>query len=294
MNPNEPSRNHVYLHNNIFISRAVDAGIETFKMSQGDFAAKKAASRDAQCMSFVHRMDAPNLFTLATVLVDYLGVRYVCQSIVPGILSGEKTHTLMYGAVEAASPLAWEEEMHTLLEQNLGKTAMCATRVQPTQPLPDERVQEIEALRTEPPVARETAREEPTTRVCGPIEGKGIKGSDNRCYVLDLYRLTPRDANWIPKSMGGTGKWEDEDVKSEGPIPADLEDDEWMTAVLRQELVTQLTHQKMAAYLKEKKEKESEDKKEIENKEESEIKEESGDKKESENEQDSLRMLLKI
>jgi hypothetical protein len=27
-------------------------------------------------------------------------------------------------------------------------------------------------------------------------------------YVLDLLRLTPRDANWCPQRRGGTGKWE--------------------------------------------------------------------------------------
>ena len=36
MNPNEPARSHVYFHNNIFFSRAVDAGVDTFKISQGD------------------------------------------------------------------------------------------------------------------------------------------------------------------------------------------------------------------------------------------------------------------
>jgi len=42
MNPNEPTRSHVYLHNNIFFSRAVDAGADTFKISQGDRAARKS------------------------------------------------------------------------------------------------------------------------------------------------------------------------------------------------------------------------------------------------------------
>mmetsp|Transcript_8650 Transcript_8650/g.9915 ORF Transcript_8650/g.9915 Transcript_8650/m.9915 type:complete len:1345 (+) Transcript_8650:157-4191(+) len=252
MNPNEPMRSHVYLHNFIFISRAVDAGVETFKMSSGDRAAKKAASRDAQCMAILHRMDVSGLYTLATVLVDYLGTRYVCQSVVPGILQGDKTHTLVYGAVEASAQLTWTEEMHQLLEKYVGKHAMCATRLQPTQPLTDSRLKEIAKLRTEPPLKQdedEATERAPTTCICGPIEGKGIKGSDHRNYVLDLTRLTPRDTNWIPKSEGGTGRWEDFGM-SNANIPDSLHDDEWVTAVLRQELVTQLTHQKMTSYLK--------------------------------------------
>jgi len=254
MNPNEPTRSHVYLHNFIFISRAVDAGVETFKMSCGDRAAKKAASRDAQCMAILHRMDVSGLYTLATVLVDYLGTRYVCQSVVPGILQGDKTHTLVYGAVEASAQLTWTEEMHQLLEKYVGKHAMCATRIQPTQPLTDERLAEIATLRTEPPLKQaedESVERAPTTSICGPIEGKGIKGSDQRNYVLDLTRLTPRDANWVPKSEGGTGRWEGV-ATANANIPESLHDDEWVTAVLRQELVTQLTHHKMANYLKSK------------------------------------------
>ena len=46
-----------------------------------------------------------------------------------------------------------------------------------------------------------------------PVEWKGIKGADGRCYMLDLLRLTPRDANWIKEdwqkpSGSGTGVWE--------------------------------------------------------------------------------------
>eukprot|EP00957_Ditylum_brightwellii_P136812 10432690-Ditylum_brightwellii.AAC.1 len=100
--------------------------------------------------------------------------------------------------------------MHDLLETSLGKGLMVATRPVPTLPLSDERMSEIEKLKT---VALEainkdgeekTEGKSPTTNICGPIEVKAIRGSDQRKYVLDLTRLTPRDANWVPKSEGGT------------------------------------------------------------------------------------------
>ena len=90
MNPNENARSHVYLHNNIFFSRAVDSGVDTFKLCQGDKCARKSASRDAQCLGIIHKLDVAGMNTLATVLIDYLGTRMVCQSIVPSILLGEK------------------------------------------------------------------------------------------------------------------------------------------------------------------------------------------------------------
>lgn len=35
----------------------------------------------------------------------------------------------------------------------------------------------------------------------GPIETKIIRGTDNRTYLLELMRITPRDANFVPVSI---------------------------------------------------------------------------------------------
>lgn len=266
MNPNEPSRSQVYLHNNIFFSRAIDAGIETFKIAKGDKAARKSASRDVHCLGALHRMEKTGLYTLATVLIDYLGTRFVCQSILPGILSGEKSHSLLYGTVEAGFPLAWDKEMHELLEETLGKMWI-ANRTLPREPLTDERVAAIKAAKPSLPMYEDKGNAETqqeatnaTVEICGPIEAKGIKGSDQRKYVLDMTRLTPRDANWIEEKKGGTGKWESVmdtggSSKSQLKIPKSLADDEWTLAVLRPELVNSYTQLLLTKYATEKKKK---------------------------------------
>jgi protein TIF31 len=266
MNPNEMTRSQVYLHNSIFFSRAVDAGVETFKIARGDRAARKSASRDIQCLGALHRMERTDLHTLATVLIDYMGTRYVCQSILPGILSGEKAHTLLYGAVEAGSPLMWDKEMHEALESTFGKVMMVATRAIPRNPLTDERAAEIQELKNASPLYLKPQEEEkqpeeasPTISVCAPIEAKGIRGSDQRKYVLDMTRLTPRDANWVMEKGGGTGKWEsllkpNGSSKVHANIPKQVDDDEWILAVLRSELVTNYTGVCMSKFLKNKKE----------------------------------------
>ncbi|KAL3922717.1 MAG: hypothetical protein SGILL_002055 [Bacillariaceae sp.] len=249
MNPNEATRSQVYLHNNIFFSRAVDAGIETFKVAKGDKAARKSASRDIHCIGTMHRTEKTGIHTLATVLIDYLGSRYVCQSILPGILSGEKTHTLLYGAVEAGTALAFDKEMHNLLENSLGKNLMIASRRMARDPLTPEKAAEVVAVRQASPLylealklKEEESKEEdigPIVDLCAAVETKGIRGSDTRTYVLDMTRITPRDANWVPKSMGGTGKWEsmsetNRASKNGNRIPEDIEDDEWTVASERE------------------------------------------------------------
>eukprot|EP00586_Coscinodiscus_wailesii_P011906 CAMPEP_0172490946 /NCGR_PEP_ID=MMETSP1066-20121228/21577_1 /TAXON_ID=671091 /ORGANISM="Coscinodiscus wailesii, Strain CCMP2513" /LENGTH=1498 /DNA_ID=CAMNT_0013259693 /DNA_START=166 /DNA_END=4662 /DNA_ORIENTATION=- len=272
MNPNENCRSHVYLHNNIFFSRAVDAGVDTFKIVRGDGAARKSAGRDCSCMSSLHRLDVEGLYTCATVLVDYLGMRIVCQCVVPGILHGEKSHTLLYGAVEAGAPLSWSEEMHGLLEKSIGKECMIATRRVWKHPLKDERVEEIRGagIQGVKEVAEEkdtgTETDDEMITICGPLEAKGIKGSDQRKYVLDVTRLTPRDANWVSKELGGTGNWErvwEEDMKGrkgaekekrEKYIPKCLDDEEWAMAVLRPEFISSLTHKNMMKFLEKERE----------------------------------------
>lgn len=265
MNPDESSRSHVYLHNNIFFSRAVDAGLDTFKIAQGDGCARKAANRDANAVGMLHRTDIEGLHTLATVLIDYLGTRFVCQSIVPGILQGEKAHSILYGAVEAVSPLAWDAELHKKLEDKLGKNFMIASRKIAKSPLTNERLEYIRSHRIAALPSKEESEENSDELVeyCGPIEMKGIKGSDQRAYCLDLTRLTPRDANWVPKSVGGTGKWEEEykeyKAKSQRLIPSDINDEEWIVSVLRPELVTLFTREKMREWIKSRQKKEEKD-----------------------------------
>jgi protein TIF31 len=265
MNPNEQARSHVYLHNNIFFSRAIDAGLDTFKIIQGDAAAKKSASRDAHNIGVLHRLDVPGLHTLATVLVEYLGMRIVCQSVLPGILHGEKSHSILCGAVETLSKFQSKDDMLKLLESSIGQACMIATRAIPVQPLTDERMDIIKKYRITPvseavKTASMNEKEEETNdpnnnsenksvQFCGPMEMKGILGSDKRKYVLDCTRLTPRDANWVSVSNGGTGRWEElyaNQSTNATLVPPTLDDDEWTVCVLRSELFASYAALKIA------------------------------------------------
>ncbi|KAL9178477.1 hypothetical protein ACHAXT_001815 [Thalassiosira profunda] len=265
MNPHEPSRSHVHLFDHIFFSRALDPGPDTFKIVRGDGAARKTASRDAHNTGVLHRLDVPGLHTLAVVLVEYAGARWVCQSIVPGILHGDKAHTLLCGAVETLSALRCDDEMRTLLEGSLGEHCMVAARNVPAHPLTDERMAALRRHRVREGSAEreggnnDDEEENPpptsTVRVCGPVEMKGIRGSDGRRYVLDCARLTPRDANWVDESSGGTGNWEAVQSRHNGDaserVPATLDDDEWTACILRPELVTAYAEVQMGKFLKE-------------------------------------------
>jgi hypothetical protein len=141
-----------------------------------------------------------------------------------------------------------------------------ATRMIPAHPLTDERMDVIKKYRITPPLPEPANNpinedknhaiddgKEKSVEVCGPMEMKGILGSDKRKYVLDCTRLTPRDANWVGESSGGTGRWErgwiSESAKLHNLVPPTLDDDEWTVCVLRPELVASYAELKISEFL---------------------------------------------
>mmetsp|Transcript_13505 Transcript_13505/g.37311 ORF Transcript_13505/g.37311 Transcript_13505/m.37311 type:complete len:1224 (-) Transcript_13505:163-3834(-) len=257
MNPNEGSRTQVYLHNNIFVSRALDVGPETFRLVKGDRAAKKSASREIQCIKTFHRMESSGFYTLATVLIDYLGSRYICQSILPGILQGERSHTILLGSVDVEILMKCDEDFQELLKEKIGEPLNLLSRPVYTNPLSDNRREECRRMKkaslvveaVEETKEKEVESEE-TMYTCCPLETKGIQGSDQRRYLLDFGRMTPRDANWVPQAQGGTGKWEA--TESVNRIPKSLFDEEWTMNVLRPELVNQWIRSEMSKFIEQK------------------------------------------
>lgn len=255
MNPNEGTRTQVFLHNNIFISRSLDVGPDTFRLTKGDAAAKKSVSREIQCIKTLQRMDNSDMCTLGTVLIDYRGSRFMCQSVLPGILSGDKCHKVLLGSVDTELPLNWDENVHETLLSKLGEPLNLRSGPLFKSPLTGARKEECRKMRksspTEPKAQNGEGKKDTTSdeegkededekvMTCVPIESKVIQGSDQRKYILDFARMTPRDANWVAENKGGTGRWESvqKDNGTTRFVPSSLEDEEWTTHILRPELI---------------------------------------------------------
>jgi hypothetical protein len=50
--------------------------------------------------------------TLAYCIVDYKGHRLVAQSVVPGLLYGNKTAELKYGSPDLGETIKWDKDFH--------------------------------------------------------------------------------------------------------------------------------------------------------------------------------------
>eukprot|EP01102_Stenamoeba_stenopodia_P011896 TRINITY_DN3690_c0_g1_i2.p1 TRINITY_DN3690_c0_g1~~TRINITY_DN3690_c0_g1_i2.p1 ORF type:complete len:1154 (-),score=336.56 TRINITY_DN3690_c0_g1_i2:321-3782(-) len=172
LNPMDAEKSHMYIFNNIFFSHALDAR-DIYLDIGGDKAAHKAANNDLKGVISYNTADVDGLHTLLTAMIDYRGYRLVAQSIIPGILHREETAVVLYGSKDHTNPgktIVADKTFHELMTK-AGKLL---------------HISEHEVVDEEGNVVKLSC----------PIECKGISGTDNRRYILDLIRSSPRDANY--------------------------------------------------------------------------------------------------
>ncbi|KAK9058159.1 hypothetical protein SSX86_022999 [Deinandra increscens subsp. villosa] len=221
INPTDPECFHMYVHNNIFFSFAVDADLELSRkqssdsnlntsektltksskvngekssvatmenhhlngeaesasdapsevqLAESEQATYASSNNDLKGTKAYQEADVPGLYNLAMAIVDYRGHRVVAQSVLPGILQGDKSDSLLYGSVDNGKKICWNQDFHS-------KVLEASKRL---------RVKEHTVLDGSGNVFQ----------IAAPVECKGIVGSDDRHYLLDLMRVTPRDANY--------------------------------------------------------------------------------------------------
>ncbi|CAB4298428.1 unnamed protein product [Prunus armeniaca] len=193
INPTDPECFHMYVHNNIFFSFAVDADLEQLskkhikyngmscamesapdvsaetQLGETEQATYASANNDLKGTKAYQEADVSGLYNLAMAIIDYRGHRVVAQSVLPGILQGDKSDSLLYGSVDNGKKICWNEEFHS-------KVVEAAKRLH---------LKEHTVLDGSGNVFK----------LAAPVECKGIVGSDDRHSLPDLMRVTPRDCN---------------------------------------------------------------------------------------------------
>ncbi|ODV82800.1 hypothetical protein CANARDRAFT_30523 [[Candida] arabinofermentans NRRL YB-2248] len=186
MNPTEDPSEFIYLRNGIFYSLAVD-GAGQFNSIGGNEAARASVTRDLNGVKYLNRLDVDGVYHLCTAVVDYCGKRIVCQTPVPGIFNqapvpeaseGEESapapNMIVYGSSEEATALNADAEFVKKFK-SIG-----------------------EAFHLKPHKAW-TKDGSIVEEVVTSMDTKGMKGTDGREYIIDLYRTTPLDIEFIEK-----------------------------------------------------------------------------------------------
>jgi protein TIF31 len=212
LNPNEPSRSHMWLTSNIFITKAIDS-IDAYSHLGGDAAAHVSHAKDAEGVRLLNRLDVDGVNLLGHTVIDWQGERWVCQSVLPGIFSrnqappaaeeGDKKEDwvkvdsedddqpaanplIIYGVdSEQTSTLHWDQATHEIMEKIAGHQRLAAHKVS----------------------AGGEERE-----FYASSEVKGLRGSDGRRYLLDLPRLNPVDVEFLEKDYAGKLAGPEKDV----------------------------------------------------------------------------------
>lgn len=173
LNPNEPKRQQVYVYNYIFYSFTVDT-IHNFGdlSSQENNPSFTQANHDMTGLRSLQFLEIDNLYYLATAVIHYRGHRIIAQSIIPGILNNSDLASLAeYGTVDEQKSIQSHPEFHEMMKQ------VCSKMNIQVNSLKDQSGKEVE--------------------IAGCVEIKGIRGTDKRCYIVDLQGMTPRDANYM-------------------------------------------------------------------------------------------------
>ncbi|KAL2326480.1 hypothetical protein Fmac_025538 [Flemingia macrophylla] len=138
--------------------------------AESDMATYASVNNDLNGTKAYLEADVPGLYNLAVAIIDYRGHRVLAQSVLPGILQGDSLDTLVYGSLDNGKKIVWNEDFHS-------KVLEAAKRLH---------LKEHSVIDGSGNISK----------LAVAVDSKGIIGSDKRHYLLDLLRVTPRDANY--------------------------------------------------------------------------------------------------
>ncbi|WFD20619.1 Intracellular distribution of mitochondria [Malassezia caprae] len=183
MNPADAPSTHMFLFNNLFVTRGIDS-VGLYEGLGGDAAAHVAVSKDAQGVRSLALLDVPGLHLLGTAVIDWLGERWVVQTVLPGLFrqvaadaaasDAEPTH-VAHGGLEGPDTIHTDAAFDELMRQAAQRLHLAPHTVRDAHGTPHEMALSVDC--------------------------KGLHGTDGRRYVLDVARLTPTDIGWIENEM---------------------------------------------------------------------------------------------
>lgn len=105
------------------------------------------------------------------IIISYRGFKIIAQGIIPGILSVDQINCSQYGSLDDGKTIETNPEFEKIM------------------------IQVCEKLGLEDNVKVKDG-EGTIKTIAGSPDIKGILGTDQRKYILDLLRLSPRDLNY--------------------------------------------------------------------------------------------------
>jgi hypothetical protein len=172
MNVSTNDSDKCYIHNNIFYTFCVD---DYMKRTQprGEEApnSQVIVSADLHNIKYLEHMDGKDFHSVQTAIIQYRGQCLTAQSMIQGILYYDEKTWTKYGSVNDGKNIAADPEFNEIMKK-ISKVFHSKDNLK----------------------FKDNEGVEHTLNTS--IDVKGIQGGDNRKYLLDLFRVCPRDLNW--------------------------------------------------------------------------------------------------
>ncbi|CAI4047942.1 translation initiation factor 3 subunit CLU1 SKDI_13G1460 [Saccharomyces kudriavzevii IFO 1802] len=188
MNPESPTREQIFLKDNIFYSYVSDVS-GNYEGKGGDEAAIAASNQDLKTINILNRLNMHEVRYLLTTVVEFAGRRILAQTPVPGLLAtmgnkivkdadtGEEVTedfvndiNVKYGLDEGLEEIVYDSAFEAVLEKKFVKAFH----------LKKHKINGTELVFSS--------------------QSKGIVGFDKRRYILDLANTYPLDVNFAKEN----------------------------------------------------------------------------------------------
>ncbi|KPV77917.1 uncharacterized protein RHOBADRAFT_50445 [Rhodotorula graminis WP1] len=214
INPNEPASAYTYIHNNLLFTKAED-GTGIYAQLGGDDAARYVAGKDLRGVEILERLDVDGLSVMQTVLVDYLGERWIAQSLIPGLFKAARDEADAAATADKgadAPPIVPNAE--TPNKDDYPPTAAFRIVYGAAEPeKPDEQVRASKYFHEQlaSKVARQMRFAEhdvkdqdgAVTKLWTASDMHGIAATDGRSYFIDCFRMQCVDVEFREQNAKG-------------------------------------------------------------------------------------------
>ena len=200
LNEADPTELKIYLRNGIFYSSGVDGkGWLRSAPGGGDAAVADFCELEVRAFETLARAGAGGPATagvacVASLVVTYRGRRVLAQSTVPGIF--QAATTVLSGSIDGGAEVA---DLATALAAEPDAATAARAGLQAVQRALHLRSHRVLA-QARPDASDgkdgDAAAKSNSTEVFLSVEGKALRGSDKRVYLLDVARALPRDTNF--------------------------------------------------------------------------------------------------
>lgn len=133
----------VYMYNHIFLSVAYsDDDDSEVSRQEGEVCEPERLSHverahlrinhDVAMLKLINGLDIPELRTVLTVIVDFMGQRLVAQTIIPGILQSAEVAHVAYGSPDHGRHVQADPRVHAIMQKLAPELHLAERVVQPS------------------------------------------------------------------------------------------------------------------------------------------------------------------